>query len=149
MKTRSNSSSLTSTLKNQGKSQEKANYEESDSTNESHSTKFLLLKPKHRRSRKSWQQIKQLKQEFHSNPTWTKEQVQELSCRTGLSEAQVYKWGWDYRKKLRLDGFWEDDIDFLCEEILYPSSLENSMWGIWRLYKQCMAESYKGSMLMI
>jgi hypothetical protein len=37
--------------------------------------------------------------EFDKNPVWTKERLFELSELTGLSEAQIYKWGWDQRKK--------------------------------------------------
>jgi len=33
--------------------------------------------------------------EFDKNPNWAKETVLKVSRRTGLSEAQVYKWGWD------------------------------------------------------
>jgi hypothetical protein len=34
-------------------------------------------------------------QEFDKNPNWSKENLQEISIKSGLSEAQVYKWGWD------------------------------------------------------
>jgi hypothetical protein len=37
--------------------------------------------------------------EFDRNPNWTKETLLEVSKKTGLSEAQVYKWGWDQKKK--------------------------------------------------
>lgn len=37
--------------------------------------------------------------EFDKNPDWSKERLHELSELTGLSEAQIYKWGWDQRKK--------------------------------------------------
>lgn len=39
-------------------------------------------------------------QEFQANPEWSKENMQEVSRKTGLSEAQVYKWGWDQKKKM-------------------------------------------------
>jgi hypothetical protein len=39
-------------------------------------------------------------QEFQSNPEWSKDNMQEVSRKTGLSEAQVYKWGWDQKRKL-------------------------------------------------
>ena len=38
-------------------------------------------------------------EEFDKDPEWTKERLYELSMKTGLSEAQIYKWGWDQRKK--------------------------------------------------
>lgn len=37
--------------------------------------------------------------EFDRNPNWTKETLLDVSRKTGLSEAQVYKWGWDQKKK--------------------------------------------------
>lgn len=37
--------------------------------------------------------------EFDRNPNWSKETLLEVSRKTGLSEAQVYKWGWDQKKK--------------------------------------------------
>jgi hypothetical protein len=46
--------------------------------------------------------------EFKINPEWTKEKVEDLSERTGLSESQVYKWNWDQRKKFVMDF---DNID--------------------------------------
>ncbi len=42
------------------------------------------------------------------NPEWTKEKVEELSFKTGLSESQVYKWNWDQRKKFTQEA---DQID--------------------------------------
>lgn len=39
-------------------------------------------------------------QEFQSNPEWSKDNMQEVSKKTGLSEAQVYKWGWDQKRKM-------------------------------------------------
>ena len=37
--------------------------------------------------------------EFDRNNNWTKETLLDVSRKTGLSEAQVYKWGWDQKKK--------------------------------------------------
>ena len=48
-----------------------------------------------KRKRKSSDQIKILMREFDRNPNWSKETLLEVSRKTGLSEAQVYKWGWD------------------------------------------------------
>ena len=48
-----------------------------------------------KRKRKSTDQIKILMREFDRNPNWSKETLLEVSKKTGLSEAQVYKWGWD------------------------------------------------------
>ena len=45
-----------------------------------------------------------LAEEFVKNPDWSKERLLELSHITGLSEAQIYKWGWDQRRKTHTDG---------------------------------------------
>ena len=37
--------------------------------------------------------------EFENDPHWTKETLQSLSNDTRLTEAQVYKWGWDQKRK--------------------------------------------------
>lgn len=37
--------------------------------------------------------------EFERNPDWSKESLLDVSRKTGLSEAQVYKWGWDQKRK--------------------------------------------------
>ncbi len=52
-----------------------------------------------KRKRKSGDQLKTLMREFDNNPNWSKETLLEVSRKTGLSEAQVYKWGWDQKKK--------------------------------------------------
>jgi hypothetical protein len=52
-----------------------------------------------KRKRKSSDQIKTLMREFDRNPNWTKETLLDVSRKTGLSEAQVYKWGWDQKRK--------------------------------------------------
>jgi len=53
-----------------------------------------------RRKRKTYEQLQQLIREFQANPEWSKENMQEVSNKTGLSEAQVYKWGWDQKRKM-------------------------------------------------
>lgn len=55
-----------------------------------------------RRKRKSNNQIRTLKAEYTSGTLWSKEKIEEMSRVTGLSEAQVYKWCWDQKKKYRL-----------------------------------------------
>ena len=38
--------------------------------------------------------------EFDKNDgNWSKETLLDVSKKTGLSEAQVYKWGWDQKRK--------------------------------------------------
>ena len=53
-----------------------------------------------RRKRKTYEQLQMLIKEFQANPEWSKENMQEVSRKTGLSEAQVYKWGWDQKRKM-------------------------------------------------
>lgn len=53
-----------------------------------------------RRKRKNNEQMRVLEYEFARDPEWTKERLYELSRLTGLSEGQIYKWGWDQKKKL-------------------------------------------------
>lgn len=48
-----------------------------------------------KRKRKSGHQIDYLRKVFELNPDWDKHMVTQLSKKTGLSENQVYKWGWD------------------------------------------------------
>ena len=52
-----------------------------------------------KRKRKNTDQLKTLMREFERNPNWSKETLLEVSRKTGLSEAQVYKWGWDQKRK--------------------------------------------------
>jgi len=52
-----------------------------------------------RRKRKSIEQLKMLVNEYKKNPNWNKNTMSEVAKRTGLSEAQVYKWSWDQKKK--------------------------------------------------
>ena len=44
--------------------------------------------------------MKVLEYEFARDPDWSKERLYDLSKLTGLSEGQIYKWGWDQKKKL-------------------------------------------------
>lgn len=52
-----------------------------------------------KRKRKTGDQLKYLYDEFNANPHWSKQTLYDISRRTGLTEAQVYKWGWDQKRK--------------------------------------------------
>lgn len=69
-----------------------------------------------RRKRKSRGQMDMLVEEFALDPEWSKERLLELSMKTGLSEAQIYKWGWDQRNKKDDDetGLAVNDVIALC-----------------------------------
>jgi len=40
-----------------------------------------------------------LNEHFDVNPHWSKETLEMISHRTGLTLGQVYKWGWDQKRK--------------------------------------------------
>ncbi len=48
-----------------------------------------------KRKRKSTDQLSYLNYQFEVDPHWSKEILHNLTLVTGLSEGQVYKWGWD------------------------------------------------------
>lgn len=95
----------------------------------------ILTQQNKRRMKKTDEQVQQLIQEFHTNPRWERHQVAELARRTGLTEAQVYKWGWDYRKKIKENAI---DHTFDCKEMLLPSSLDAEVFMIAKSYKMAM-----------
>ena len=39
--------------------------------------------------------VTDLVRHFDEDPHWSKETLKAISRQTGLSEGQVYKWGWD------------------------------------------------------
>ncbi len=71
-------------------------------------------------------------EEFERNPAWTKDTLSEVAQKTGLSEGQVYKWGWDQKRKKygpdsvllvdepkgRAFNFEEHNQDFMSESTL-------------------------------
>lgn len=57
------------------------------------------LRIKRRRNRKCPKQMEYLLGELQKDPDWTKETCQRVAHETGLSVVQVYKWGWDQKKK--------------------------------------------------
>ena len=52
-----------------------------------------------RRFRKNNEQLLLLSQFFNEHKHWSKNQIKEISIRTGLKENKVYKWLWDQRNK--------------------------------------------------
>jgi hypothetical protein len=63
-----------------------------------------------RRKRKNNDQMKVLEYEFARDADWTKERLFDLSKLTGLSEGQIYKWGWDQKKKLATGEITEEGL---------------------------------------
>ncbi|OMJ94303.1 hypothetical protein SteCoe_2499 [Stentor coeruleus] len=102
------------------------------------STSSSIKKKKWRRKRKNMNQVKILIQEFNKNSIWSKEQVIFLAEKTGLDEAQVYKWGWDYKKKLRKQALRINTKELICKEIMPPSKLDFEMMLLQRSYKEFM-----------
>ena len=52
-----------------------------------------------RRFRKNNEQLSMLSNFFNEHKHWSKNQIKEISIRTGLKENKVYKWLWDQRNK--------------------------------------------------
>ena len=52
-----------------------------------------------RRARKTNTQMLVLETEFARNPVWSRSFMRKLGAQLDLSEAQIYKWNWDQRKK--------------------------------------------------
>jgi hypothetical protein len=52
-----------------------------------------------KRKRKSVNQLEELALAFDTDPHWSKESLYEIATKTSLTEAQVYKWGWDQKRK--------------------------------------------------
>ena len=105
---------------------------------DSASTSYSQKKKKWRRKRKNSSQVKVLISEYTKNSTWTKEQVLFLAEKTGLSEAQVYKWGWDYKKKLRKQLMHCNIKELACNEVMPPSEIDLEMVLLQKKYKEFM-----------
>lgn len=103
-------------------------------------------KPVRKRKRKSNAQIKVLKAEFEVDPHWTKERITALSAKTGLSEGQIYKWSWDYRKKLKDSGGLSEYSDTLaCKEVLAPSLREQEEYDVVLEYRKAWSACFRQS----
>ena len=88
------------------------------------------------RKRKNNDQISILIEEYSQNAKWTKERVVSLAEKTGLSEAQVYKWSWDYKKKLKRLSMHFNVSELICSEIMAPSDIDSEMIKLQTNYKQ-------------
>lgn len=74
-----------------------------------------------RRKRKSLDQLKTLQVEFEKTTEWSKDLVCYLAHLTGLSEAQVYKWGWDQKKKMQCRERREEPVESSLAELFQDS----------------------------
>jgi hypothetical protein len=96
-----------------------------------------------RRKRKSNKQLNVLKAEFDADPHWPKEKITALADKTGLSEGQIYKWSWDYRKKLKDSGGLMEHSDALtCREMLAPSRQEREEYQLLSDYRRAWSENF-------
>mmetsp|Transcript_7760 Transcript_7760/g.14757 ORF Transcript_7760/g.14757 Transcript_7760/m.14757 type:complete len:171 (-) Transcript_7760:2057-2569(-) len=104
----------------------------------------FTLKPVRKRKRKSNAQLNVLKAEFELDPHWTKERISALSEKTGLSEGQIYKWSWDYRKKLKDSGSLTEYNDTLtCREVLQPCLEEQEEYRLLSAYRKAWSACFK------
>ena len=99
------------------------------------STNHSCQEKKWSRKRKNTQQVSILIEEYDQNKIWTKEIVVSLAEKTGLSVAQVYKWGWDYKKKLKKLSSHHNISELICSEIIAPSSIDLDMIQLQNTYK--------------
>ncbi|OMJ80413.1 hypothetical protein SteCoe_19315 [Stentor coeruleus] len=130
MKTRSKTGALKTILKTVYYSSD-----ESQDSNISPDFDHPCSKTDRKRFRKNELQVKVLIQEFDKNPFWSKKLVLELSDKTGLSESQVYKWNWDYRKKIRKSEKQPNENKLACKETLIPSKMEGEIIQLQKYYK--------------
>lgn len=94
------------------------------------STESSSIKPQ--RTRKTEKQTKILETAFVQGNFWEKQCIKNLAVQTGLTQAQVYKWGWDYsRKAKKLPKLHR----LLCGEIIQLPELETSMFMTQRNYR--------------
>jgi Homeodomain len=93
------------------------------------------VKTDKKRLRKRSEQVKILIEEFNQSPYWSKILVVQLAAKTGLTESQVYKWNWDYRKKLRKNENFPYDSKLVCKETIMPNKLEAEMIALQNFYK--------------
>ncbi len=62
------------------------------------------LSDRRRRNRKHSDLKAALTEEYESRKVWSRDTCKEVAEKFGLSVSQVYKWGWDYRKKKALEN---------------------------------------------
>ena len=88
-----------------------------------------------KRNRKNDEQINLLISEFYNNPFWSRDGIKRLSSITGLSEAQIYKWNWDFKKKNKNLVKANYESRLLCKESLPPTQYDSDLVFLQRLYK--------------
>ena len=69
------------------------------STGQANTNSMSKATDRRKRNRKNSQQMKYLMLEYIRDPNWTKDTCIRVSRATGLTESQVYKWGWDQKNK--------------------------------------------------
>lgn len=99
------------------------------------SPSFKLQKSFRKRNRKTDSQVHLLKSEYKLSSYWTKDKVIDLVKKTGLTENQVYKWRWDYKKKIRQEAINEKKINLICDEAIVPSMMEYDIFLIQKMYR--------------
>jgi hypothetical protein len=113
----------------------------------------FALKHVRKRRRKSNAQLSVLRTEFETDSQWTKDRITALAEKTGLSEGQIYKWSWDYRKKLKDSGNLSEYNDTMtCREVLEPSQQEHEEYRLLSAYRRdwsaCFKQTNKGGLYL-
>lgn len=109
--------------------------EDSESTRISPESMIFKSPGTRKRNRKDKGQLKILVGAYNESPVWDKETILKLVQKTGLNEAVIYKWNWDYKKKTKkvLRGIHISRL--MCSEFLMPSRYDSDMVLLQRLYK--------------
>ena len=107
----------------------------------------VTCKPSQRKRRKTRTQIACLLSAFDPRRVWTREEIDLLSERTGLSPGQVYKWNWDFRKNKKKQGVQEASWlrDLQCCEVLRQSSLDEAIYRLVLDYKAALVNKRRKS----
>ena len=129
-----------------------------------------------KRKRKSSDQLNLLFEVFKTSFEWDKETMAQLSKQTGLTEAQIYKWSWDQKKKIQLQDKLKtykflhlseifnslpevtcmknskevsvciDTNGLGCPEIITPRDIDFEMYYIQKRYRGCVENLQKGGL---
>jgi len=97
----------------------------------------------HRKRRKTRFQVECLLGAFDSRRVWTREEIDQLSAKTGLSPGQVYKWNWDFRKKRKKQGVLEAGRlrDLQCPEVIRQSALDEALYHLVTEYRTALRKA--------
>lgn len=71
---------------------------------------------------------------------WSPEFMASLAKKLGLSKNQVYKWSWDFRRKLKAKQY---EAQLECKESMPPNSLQAALYSVKCQYKRAMLNYFR------